>query len=87
MAQEKLASKENLIKFAPAIIMTIAVISQYNLFVTPQQLEITRREVMQEVASIYVPKEQYNAQYNDLKSQLEDMRRKIDKIYDIVTRK
>lgn len=75
--------KDLFIKFSPIILVVIATIFQYNLFVTPERLEIKHREIMQEVAQSYSTKEQYT----DLKAQLADMQKKIDKIYDIVTRK
>lgn len=75
--------KEALIKYSPVAMVVIAMIFQWNLFVTPEKLEIKHREIMKDVASTYTTKEQYN----DLKTQLADMQKKIDKIYDIVTKK
>lgn len=75
--------KETLIKFAPCIFATIMIIIQWNLFVTPEKLEIKHREILKDVSTTYATKEQYN----DLKTQLNDMQKKIDKIYDIITNK
>jgi len=44
--------KEFLQKYAPAIILIIAVIFQYNLFVTPEKLEHTHREILAEVSDV-----------------------------------
>lgn len=57
---------------------------QWHLFVTPEALETKHREILKDVAQIYVPKEQYNAQHAELKSQICDIQMKIDKIYDII---
>lgn len=75
--------KDTLIKYSPVACVVIASIFQWNLFVTPEKLEIKHREIMRDVAESYTTKEQYN----DLKTQLADMQKKIDKIYDIVVRK
>lgn len=75
--------KETALKYAPAIIVIISLIFQWNLFVTPEKLEIKHREILKDVSETYTTKEQYN----DLKTQLGDMQKKIDKIYDIVTRR
>ncbi len=59
----------------------IAIIFQWNLFVTPEKLEIKHREILKDVSQTYTTKEQYN----DLKTQLSAMQQKIDKMYDIMT--
>lgn len=61
--------------------MVIAIIFQWNLFVTPEKLEIKHREILKDVSQTYTTKEQYN----DLKTQLSAMQQKIDKMYDIMT--
>lgn len=67
-------------KYLPVSIVFIALIFQYNLFVTPEKLEIKHREIMNDIAHTYSTKEQYN----DLKTQLSLMQAKIDKIYDVI---
>ena len=61
----------------------IGLIFQWNLFVTPEKLEIKHRQVLMDVASMYTTKEQHN----DLKDEINDMKKKIDKIYEVITRK
>ena len=75
--------KDTVIKYAPIAVVIIGLIFQWNLFVTPEKLEIKHREILKDVAQTYTTKEQYN----DLKTQLADMQRKIDKMYDILTTK
>ena len=48
--------KETMIKFAPWLVVGIAFFMQYNLFVTPAQLEIKHREIIKEVLRFIQPK-------------------------------
>jgi len=73
--------KDTLIKYAPAAVVIISILLQWHLFVTPEKLEIKHREILKDVAQTYTTKEQYN----DLKAQISDMQKKIDKMYDIMT--
>ena len=68
--------KQTLEKYAPFALIVIAIIFQWNVFVTPAQLEVKHREILQDVSQKYSTKEQYS----DLKTQLQDMQQKIDKI-------
>ena len=80
--QKNRINYDTLIKFAPVILIVLVVFLQYNFFVTPEQLEVKHRQIINEVADRYTTKEQSN----DLKNQLNDMQRKIDKIYDYVVK-
>ena len=70
--------KEILYKYAPLFIVGIAIIFQYNLFVTPEKLEHTHREILSEISQIYITK----SEFGNVKEQLADINKKIDKIYD-----
>ena len=65
-------------KHLPLGIILVALIFQYNLFVTPDRLEVKHREILEEISHTYSTKEQYN----DLKEQIYTMSVKIDKIYE-----
>ena len=67
-------------KYFPMGIICVALIFQYNLFVTPEKLEVKHREILSDISQNYSTKEQYN----DLKVQLNIMQAKIDKIYDVI---
>ena len=67
-------------KYLPVVIVILSVIFQYNLFVTPERLEVKHREILDDISKTYSTKEQYN----DLKNQLNAMQIKIDKIYDVI---
>ena len=70
--------RQVLYKYAPAIIVCLAVLFQYNLFVTPERLEQTHREILTEVAQVYITK----SEFGNMKEQIMDINRKVDKIYD-----
>ena len=75
--------KETILRYAPFIVVVISIALQWNLFVTPEKLEIKHREILEDVAAKYSTKEQYSV----LKMQLNDMQIKIDKIYDRIMAK
>ena len=70
--------REFLYKYAPLLVIGLAVIFQYNLFVTPEKLEQTHREILAEVARGYITKSEFGI----VKEQLTDINKKVDKIYD-----
>ncbi|MCQ2744040.1 MAG: hypothetical protein MJ230_04495 [bacterium] len=74
-------------KYLPFGLIAVALIFQYNLFATPMSLEVKHREILGDVASTYATKQSYiglKEDYNDLKSQLNTMQAKIDKIYEVI---
>lgn len=75
--------KDTVTKYAPMAVVVIGMIFQWNLFVTPERLEIKHRQVLMDVANMYTTKEQHN----DLKAEINDMKKKIDKIYEVITKK
>lgn len=72
--------KETIQKYAPILLIVAAMFFQYNVFVTPQQLEVAHREILDEVSLKYATKEQNSA----TKEQLSDMQRKVDRIYEVI---
>lgn len=75
--------KDLIIRYSPIALVVVAIIFQWNLFVTPEKLEVKHREILRDISQTYTTKEQYS----DVKTQLQDMRQKIDKIYEIMTQK
>ncbi|MBQ6516812.1 hypothetical protein IJI31_06495 [bacterium] len=76
-------NKDTLIKYSPYLVFCVAILLQWRMFVTPEQMEIKHREILKDVSQTYTTKEQFN----DVKLQLKDMQLKIDKIYEIITNK
>ena len=72
--------EQYIFKYLPVGLVGIALIFQFNLFVTPEKLEVKHREILNDISKTYTTKEQYN----DLKNQLNAMQIKIDKIYDVI---
>ena len=72
--------KELITRYAPFILIVFAMFFQYKLFVTPQELEIQHREILEEVSIKYMTKEESH----NLKEQISDMQNKVDKIYDAI---
>jgi hypothetical protein len=70
--------KEIFYKYAPILLVGIALVFQYNLFVTPAKLEQTHREILAEVAQAYITK----SEFGNVKEQIADINKKVDKIYD-----
>ena len=70
--------KATIEKYAPFAIIIIAILFQWNVFVTPEKLEMKHREILNEIAERYTTKETSNLQ----KAQLDDIQHKIDKIYE-----
>ena len=70
--------KNFLYKYAPLLILGVAIIFQYNIFVTPAKLEQTHREILSEISQIYITKSEFSI----VREQLVDINKKIDKIYD-----
>ena len=72
--------KEMITRYAPVILIVFVMFFQYNLFVTPQELEVQHRQILETVSQKYVTKEEST----NLKSQILDMQKKVDKIYDAI---
>ena len=72
--------KEILTRYAPVVLVVFVMFFQYNLFVTPQELEVQHRQILETVSQKYMTKEESN----NLKSQISDMQKKVDKIYDAI---
>lgn len=70
--------KEYIYKYAPTLVVCIAILFQYNLFVTPERLEQTHREILSEVSQVYITK----SEFGNMKEQIMDINKKVDKIYD-----
>ena len=70
--------KEFFHKYAPLLLICLAVIFQYNLFVTPAKLEQTHREILAEISKVYITKSEFGI----VREQLTDINKKVDKIYD-----
>lgn len=70
--------KELIHRYAPIFLIGVAIVFQYNLFVTPAVLEQTHREILSEISQIYITRSEFGI----VKEQLNNINKKVDKIYD-----
>lgn len=67
---------DNWAQFAPYVLMVIVFCVSYNIFVTPKELG--------KILEKYVLKETYLVTTSEMKSDVSDIKTKVDKIYDKV---
>ncbi len=67
-----------LIEYAPLVLVLVCFLLREKVFVTPVQLEIKHRKILEEVADKFSTKEENQYQSSEIK----EMKAKIDKIYD-----
>lgn len=63
-----------ILQYAPYIVMVIMFCCNYKIFVTPSALDEKLKD--------YVLKETYTLAYSEMKSDISEMKTKIDKMYD-----
>ena len=69
---------ENILYYSPVIIVVLMFLIHERIVVTPEQMEKKHREIIQEVERRFATIDSCE----DLKSQIGEMKDKIDKIYD-----
>lgn len=69
---------DNWQQYAPYLIIAIAFFTNYKIFVTPKDLDNELEKRLEK----YVLKETYNIAVNEIKSDIAEMKDKLDKIYD-----
>lgn len=65
-------------EYAPYICVAIAFLTSYKIFVTPSELETKLDQKLEK----YVLKETYNVAVNEIKSDIAEMKNKLDRIYE-----
>lgn len=73
--------KESFIKYAPLILVVLAFLVQYNVFVQPEDLETTHREILSEIDNKYATKETTTT----LQNQYDKLSEKLDRVLYILT--
>ena len=69
---------DNWQEYAPYLIIAIAFFTSYKIFVTPKDLEVELEKKLEK----YVLKETYNVAINEIKSDISEMKDKLDRIYE-----
>ena len=68
------------VEYAPWLVVVLMFLWQNKVFVTPEQLEKKHREILESIEQRYVS----NNSFKDLKNQFDEVKEKIDKIYDML---
>ncbi len=71
---------ENILHYSPIIIAIVVFLIQQRIVVTPEQLERKHREILRDAEEKFVSIHSFR----DLKSQVGEIKEKIDKIYDCI---
>ena len=72
--------KETFLKYSPVIIVVLAFCFSYKIFVTPSELEARLQAQEMRMAETFATKQQVESQ----EKQLDNISKKIDKIYDYI---
>lgn len=71
-------------EYAPLIIVVIGFIISYKVFVTPVDMEKAFNIFEQRMENKFVLKETHNIAISEIKSDIQSINEKLDKIYDIL---
>lgn len=71
---------ENILDYSPILVAVMIFLIQQRIIVTPEQLEKTHRQILEEIEEKFVSIHSFN----DLKDHFGEMKEKIDKIYDFI---
>ena len=74
----------NFIEYAPILIVVIVFIIQYNVFVTPAQMQKAFIDFERFLDTKYVTKENHDIAISEIKCDIQSINEKLDKIYDIL---
>ncbi len=69
---------ETFLTYSPIIVVILVFLIQQRIVVTPEQLEIKHREILNDIEKRFTS---INS-HEDLKAQFSEIKEKIDKIYD-----
>ena len=75
---------DKFIEYAPIIIVVIGVIISYKVFVTPVDMEKAFNIFEHRMENKFVLKEAHNIAISEIKSDIQAINEKLDKIYDIL---
>lgn len=71
------------IQYAPIVVLVVVFLLKNKIFVTPEQLEKTHTQILEEVENKFATKEILDT----LKEDINELKNKVDKIYDILLSK
>ena len=77
---------EKVIEYAPIIIVLVMFFIQYRIFVTPDQMTKEFMTYEGHLEKKFVQKETYSVAIAEIKSDIAEMKEKLDKIYEKLTK-
>lgn len=72
--------KELISRYAPVVLIVFMMFFQYNLFVTPKELEVQHRQILESVSEKYLT----ISESDNIKEQISEVQSKVDKIYNLL---
>lgn len=75
---------DKFIEYSPILIVVIVFFIQQRIFVTPEQMEKRFSEFEQHLEEKFVLRAPYDVAIAEIKSDIAEMKDKIDKIYDLM---
>lgn len=69
-------------EYAPLLLVVFMFFIQYKVFVTPEQMEKRFTSYESHLEKKFVQKETYNVTVSEMKADIEDIKEKLDKIYE-----
>lgn len=75
---------QDIIQYAPWILVAFLFFKQNRMFVTPEMLQDTIQDLKDKIDEKFVRKDVHNIAITELKADITDMKEKIDQIYNKV---
>lgn len=75
---------DKFLEYAPLIIVIFGFFVAYNVFVTPAQMQKAFIDFERFLDTKYVTKENHDIAINEMKADIEEIKEKLDKIYDML---
>lgn len=73
---------DKFVEFAPTIIVILGFLTAYKVFVTPVQMREALTDFEHNMEKKFVLKETHNLAISEMKSDIQEIKDKLDKIYD-----
>jgi hypothetical protein len=75
---------QDIIQYAPWLLVAFLFFKQNRMFVTPELLQETIQDLKEKIDAKFVRKDVHNIAITELKADISDMKEKIDQIYNKV---
>jgi asparagine synthetase A len=69
-------------KWAPWLLVAYMFFKQNKMFVTPEQFETAKTQILKDIESKYVQKAVHDIEIKEMKSDMADIKEMVSKIYD-----